>query len=714
MTEQPTLNPAQEQAVTQGDGYALVLAGAGSGKTRVIVERMAWLVGEQGVNPRSLLALTFTNRAANEMRERVAERLGVAKLGAWVGTFHSFAAYVLRRHIDRLGVRRDFTIFDATDQLALVKRIMKDLPAQGGNKLLPRNVLSWMSQFKQKLEAPGPQDDRYLCSVWREYHAALKRASGLDFDDLLVYLARLLGEDETARDIYQTRFRFVLVDEYQDTNRAQYVIAKRLSGGHGNLFVVGDEDQSIYSWRGAVIRNILDFEKDYPDAKVFRLEQNYRSTAAILRASNALVSRNSRRLGKRLWTEQKGGDQVRLFRAGTGDDEARFVVNDIKERKLPPEQVAVLFRTNSQSRLMEEALRREGMPYVVVGGMQFYARKEIKDLLAYLRLLVNPADDVSLLRVVNVPTRGIGTTSVERMIQYARERDSSLFQVLRDVEHDQTLPLRARNAVGEFVRIVDDLTHESRGGKVQKCVVSLLERTGYREYIQRSDEKDFRARIEVVEEFVSACAEYDARGGGSLGQFLEELALASDVDRWDASKPSVTLMTCHAAKGLEFDNVFLIGLEDGLLPHATALDSEEELEEERRLCYVAMTRARKRLVLTHADTRLLFGEKKTCVSSRFLDDLPRDELEFAHRKRKGSPKAPGRPVQSKPEAPRAAPGGLTRGTRVRHATFGRGTVMQVTGSGSKARVRIRFESGRVRQFIASVAPLEILDRGGKK
>ena len=700
------LNEAQRQAVTAGDGPALVLAGAGSGKTRVIVERLVWLVEERGVDPRSLLALTFTNRAAGEMKARVAQRLGFDRLAAWVGTFHSFGAYVLRREIDKLGRPKAFTIYDDTDQLSLMKRLIKALPASY-EQVSPREALAWISRLKQDLaeprrDTPGDPAEDTCRLLWRRYHAALEGVSAVDFDDLLVLLARLLQEHADVRDRYQRRYRHVLIDEYQDTNRAQYVIARSLCEAHGNLFVVGDEDQSIYSWRGADLRNILEFEQDFPNAKVFRLEQNYRSTAPILDVANVVVVHNEHRLGKTLWTAKAGAEPVRHYCAADGQDEARFVVDDIVRRNLAPRDVAVLYRVNGQSRLMEEALRRRGLACVVLGGVRFYARKEIKDLLSYLRLLVNPLDEVSLRRVINVPTRGIGSTTLAHLDDYGATRHLPLFQVLREIEGDQGLSARARGAVGAFVQIIDDLTLKAKGAAVAELLESVLERTGYRDYVRASDEKDFRARLEVVDEFVTACTEFDRTGRpGALEAFLQDLALLTDLDEWDGTAPAVTLMTCHSAKGLEFDHVFLIGLEKGLLPHATALESEEEIEEERRLCYVAMTRARETLTLTSAERRLVYGREEGREPSRFLDEIPKDML--APVRREGLA-APGARTHSG-----VKPGALKLGTRVRHARFGEGVVMFTKGSGSKLKARIRFPSGQTRTFVVDRAPLEILE-----
>lgn len=704
-----TLNDAQLQAVTHPEGPALVLAGAGTGKTRVIIERLAWLVDEQGVDPRHLLAMTFTNRAAEQMRVRLADRLGLRRVGAWLGTFHSFGLYLLCREIERLGRPREFTVMDDSDQLTLMKRLIKDLPGRYA-RVSPREALRWISLHKQDLKTPDPnpvtpEEDACL-ALWTRYHAALRKCNGLDFDDLLVLSTQVLQEHEDVRQRYNRRFSHVHVDEYQDTNRAQYVLARELVREHGNLFVVGDEDQSIYAWRGANIRNILDFESDFPGASVYRLEVNYRSTSNILDAANAIVANNVERLGKTLRAAREKTGPVRVYEASDGEDEARFVAEDIANGGLSPRGTAVLFRTNGQARLIEEALRRKGLVYVVIGGVSFFGRKEVKDIVAYLRLMVNPADDQAVRRVLNVPSRGIGTQTMDTIEAYAAERGSSLFEVLREAEHDQTLSTRARRGMSDFVHIIDDLAVRAKTAPLTEVVQSLLDATQYREYVKRSDERDFRTGLEIVEEFLSACAKFDEEKRGDLRLFLQELALVSQVDELDPNAPAVKLLTCHSAKGLEFDNVYLIGLEEGFLPHASALESDAEVEEERRLCYVAMTRARDRLTLTFARSRMVFGARSRRAPSRFLDEIPGNLIEHAGRTR---PKREDRSAH--PSArPGADPAALKMGTRVRHAQFGTGIVMYTKGTGKKMRARIRFQTGRTREFLVTLAPLEILER----
>lgn len=704
------LNEAQRRAVTRGDGPTLVLAGAGSGKTRVIVERLAYLVHEKGVDPRHLLAVTFTNRAANEMRTRVAERLKVPKLASWIGTFHSFGLFMLRREMDVLGRSKNFTIFDDADQMALMKRVLQELPSNMV-KVSPRQALEWLSRRKQTLKSieadlTSPlQEEITFREAANRYQATLERISAVDFDDLIVLPARLLDAHPEVRERYARRYRYVHIDEYQDTNHAQYWLAKRLSEGHGNLFVVGDEDQSIYSWRGADLNNILEFEKDFPGAQLIRLEENYRSTPQILAASNAVVAHNQMRLGKTLRSNLPPGPAVRFYEAMDAEDEARWVVDDIVERDVSPRDVAILFRTNGQSRAVEEALRRKGINYHVVGGVEFYGRKEVKDLVAYLRLLVNPADDVSVRRVLNVPPRGIGGATFERIEEYATQRAIPLLHVLREVEHDQSLPARARTSIADFLHLVDDLTLAARAESVASIVKTLLDRTGYRDYVEKSDEKDYRTRLEIVEEFVTACARFDAAEGGDLMVFLHEMALISDVDGYDPNAPAVTLLTCHSAKGLEFNEVFLLGLEEGLLPHASAFDSPSEMEEERRLCYVAMTRARQRLTLAAAQERRIYGETKPTELSRFVGEIPRGALEWHAHDQDDAPLA----AKTKPGTSKVDVQQIKMGTKVWHAQFGKGVVMYTKGSGAKLDARIRFDSGRIKDFRVSLAPLQVIE-----
>lgn len=713
------LNSSQTQAAAHAGGPALVLAGAGSGKTRVIIERMAWLIGEQGLDPRHLLALTFTNKAANEMRTRLAARLGADRVGVWVGTFHSFALFLLRREFDRMNRSRSFTVYDDADQLSLMKLTIAEA-GKAAQAKSPREALVWISRRKQDLGVVTPelrQSDPVLCELWERYQAALEHNNAVDFDDLLVFAARLLVDHHEVRAKYQRRFQHVLVDEYQDTNHAQYTIARQLGEGHDNIFVVGDEDQSIYGWRGANIRNILEFERDFPRAQVYRLEQNYRSTAPILESANAVVAHNTQRLGKTLWTEQTGGQPVAFFLAQDGEEEARFVASEIAKSHTVDDSirsVAVLFRTNGQARVIEEAMRQHNLAYVVVGGISFYARKEIKDIIAYLRVIVNSADNISLRRIINVPARGIGSVTLDQIATLAAERNQSVFATLRELEHDTSFSARARTSTGELVHLIDELALQAeRDREVKPLAERLLEETKYRAHIEHAHAEDWKTRIEIVDEFLSACTQYDEDSPQGLLAFLQELALVADIDLLEttaedqkAAGPTVSLMTCHSAKGLEFDRVFLVGLEEGLLPHASTFEDPAEIEEERRLCYVAMTRARKVLTLSGGRRRLLYGKWRDCELSRFVDEIPRNKLTRldAGGKTESRPAPRAKPVQAS-----APVDGLKTGARIRHTTFGKGTVLFTKGTGAKARVRIRFDTGRSRDFLVCAAPLEILE-----
>ncbi|NLV42590.1 MAG: UvrD-helicase domain-containing protein [Candidatus Hydrogenedentes bacterium] len=717
-----SLNDPQLAAVRAPDGPVLVLAGAGSGKTRVIIERMAWLAEERGVPPHQLLALTFTNKAAAEMRARLEQRLGAGNAGAFLGTFHSFALFVLRREMEHLGRSRNFTIFDDGDQLSLMKRLVRELPP-GFTPVLPRTVLSWISRFKQKVEMPKDENDtpdpahaKSFLRLWDAYHDALQAASAVDFDDMLSLLVRLLEDHPGVREKYQRRYRHVLIDEYQDTNRAQYMIARRLGEGHGNIFAVGDEDQSIYSWRGADINNILDFAKDFPQAMVHRLELNYRSTRNILDAANRVVANNINRLGKTLRTPNEAGEKVRHRWTESGSDEAEFVVKDIRRNSFAPESVAIFYRTNAQSRLFEEQLRLGNLNYVIVGGIKFYSRKEVKDLLAYLRLLVNPRDDESLRRIINVPARGVGATTQERLFEYAALRRMPIFDVLREIELDETLPQRARHSVAQLVALVDELSLRAKDAPVAELLEDVIERVNYRGFIQQSDEKEMRDRLSIVDEFVSACVEHDKQSGTPLADFLADMALSSDVDNWDTSAPAITLMTCHCAKGLEFENVYVTGLEEGLFPVLRGEEDDGDIEEERRLCYVAMTRARKTLTLTSAEERTIYGRPdKNREVSRFVNEIGWERIHslIDKERKQGEEIAPGAPRRTRhgesAEGPDSAPAPLKNGTRVRHATFGSGTVIHVSSTGGKIKARVRFDTGKVALLMIGLAPLEILE-----
>ncbi len=711
------LNESQYTAVTAPDGPALVLAGAGSGKTRVIIERMAWLVEECGVSPRNLLALTFTNKAAGEMRDRFARRIAMDFIPSFIGTFHSFGLWVLRRDADLLDRPKNFTIFDDQDQVSLMKRLVKELP-KTFKPVSPRDALGFISRIKHIEPYPNwsdppetPEEETHR-ELWVRYHEVLKGCGAMDFDDLTALTAFLLERFPEVCDRYRQRFTHILVDEYQDTNRSQYVTARCL-GENSNLFVVGDEDQSIYSWRGADINNILDFARDFPTAHAYRLEQNYRSTAAILDAANALVAHNVNRLGKRLFTAAKEGAPVSWFFADTAEEEAAFVADDILKHKQDGETAAVFYRAHFLARALEEALRTRRIPYTVVGGIKFYSRKEIKDILAYLRLLLNPQDDESLRRILNVPARGIGETGRAQLVDYASLRGIPLTQALRESEMDAGISPRTQRAAVDLADTLDALHDLARGDSVETLVEELLERIAYRDYVERSDEKESRNRIEVVNEFVVACRQYDARENSTgLAGFLEELALVSDVDQLEDGADAVALMTCHCAKGLEFDHAYIVGLEEEMFP-MMRYGAEEDIEEERRLCYVAMTRACKRLTLTASHTRMIYGVTNSHREpSRFIDEIGEKRLHVV--KTDAAPAQAGKSAVKKAadDAPTANAAATDRplksGNVIRHARFGRGVVLYTKGSGSKFQARIRFDSGRHASLMVAKAPIEIV------
>lgn len=697
-----TLNSEQMAAVSAPDGPSLVLAGAGSGKTRVIVERIRWLIEQHGIDPRNILALTFTNKAAREIRSRVARALDVERLASWMGTFHGFGLFVLRREMERLGRSKEFTVFDDADQLMLMRRLIKELPKELV-QVSPREALTWISRHKQELEEPGAAEEgaeaRSYRELWARYHAALDASSAVDFDDLLAIPVRLFEQFPDVADKYRRRFPHILVDEYQDTNRAQYLMLRHLASETGSLFVVGDEDQAIYSWRGADIRNILEFEKDFPNARIYRLEQNYRSTRPILDAANAMIAANTERIGKTLRTDRGAGPVVQFALLEDGKAEAEWVFDAIKVNRYPYDRTAILFRTNAQARAIEEVLLRKSIPYQTVGVVRFYARREIKDLIAYLRLLANPADDEALRRIVNVPQRGIGDKTFEQIEQTATAAGEPLLSAMRGLGSAAGQD-RIGKACSDFVSLVDRLSDSRESGGVADLVVRVVEQTHYREWLEQSDASDYRDRIDNVEEFIQSCREHDESSSGGLQGFLQDLAISSEVDRWSEAMPAVTLMTCHSAKGLEFDHVFLIGLEEGFLPHGASMDEVSSVEEERRVCYVAMTRARESLHLSAAKSRSLFGETKPRHVSRFLEAIPASLL--AH--------------QGVGSAGPASTGGARRvdstalktGTRVRHKTFGTGRVMYTSGTGDNVKVTIRFDRGRSRQFLVRATPLEIM------
>src|SRR3989454_4121791 len=699
------LTPPQREAVTHPGGPLLILAGAGSGKTRVLAYLVAYLLRSGGVSPARMLAVTFTNKAANEMRVRVDRLVGTAVARAiWIGTFHHICSRILRRNGERVGVGRNFLIFDDDDQRAVIRQCLKDLGLDE-RRFPPAVLLALIDRAKNEAinhleyaERASGWYEEIVARVFTAYQRVLREQNALDFDDLLLEVVRLFGEAPDIKEEYQERFQHILVDEYQDTNRAQYLIIRTLAERHRNICVVGDDDQSIYRWRGADVRNILEFEQDYPDATIVKLEQNYRSTKTILQAAREVIQHNPHRHGKALWTDNPLGEPVALYEAFDGHDEARLVVAEIARLKngLRYRDVVVLYRTNAQSRLFEEQCLRAGLPYTIVGGVRFYERKEIRDIIAYLRLALTPADDASLTRIINVPRRGIGDISLGRLAGYARAHGLSLLEAMAQPEALEDLPKSAQRAAAELVDLIVRLRDRAQRVRTTDLIDAAIVETGYQAMLEADGMDESYSRLENLRELVTVAKEFeDVTGEESLEAFLQHLALVTDLDTWQEQVDRVTLMTLHSAKGLEFAVVFLAGLEEGLFPHARALEEAEGLEEERRLCYVGMTRAKQRLYLSYARSRTIFGSTVPGVPSRFLEEVPA-ELLARH--------APAPPPVAWTEEEREIPS-FAVGDHVRHASFGEGRVLGVEGEGLRAVVTVRFAQG-VKRLALGYAPLE--------
>jgi len=755
------LNPDQREAVLHLEGPLLILAGAGSGKTRVIAYRVAHLIGGGYAQPHEVLAVTFTNKAAEEMRTRVETLLGANLAGLWISTFHALCARLLRREAPAIGLARDFVIYDAADQLAAVKRVMRDLHLDDG-VVQPKAVLSRISHAKNRMESPDSLEvdevgfrRAHLAAIYRGYERALGESNALDFDDLLIRTVELFEQSEAVRARYSQRFRFLMVDEYQDTNRPQYLLVRRLAEAHRNLCVVGDPDQSIYKWRGADLRNILDFEHDFPEVTVVRLERNYRSTQIILDAASAVISQNRNRKDKRLWTERAGGDKIVCFHANDELEEADFVARTARAvlGEDIDASVAVLYRTNAQSRVIEDALRREGVGYKVVGGVRFYERKEIKDALAYLKLIINPHDDVSLRRIINVPARGIGKGVIEALEAVpigpdAADADApplvaaglqpspspqSLWTRLHRGLAAGVFSSRAAASLAAFRDLAGTLANMAAREPVSIAIGKVLDQTGYLQELHEDRSEDARAREENLAELVSAAREYELREREpSLAGFVDHLSLLSDVDEEEGARDArVLLMTLHSAKGLEFPVVVITGLEEGLFPHSRSSDDAADLEEERRLCYVGMTRAERRLLLTSAGRRRVFGEYRASEPSRFFAEVPAELVEQApasaslpyqaglpaygseldryrrrgHRAgRVGEAQEPGFAYENEDQR---YPG-LGPGVRVRHPQFGIGTIISIESADADMKLTVRFASVGRKKLIAKYAKLELI------
>jgi DNA helicase-2/ATP-dependent DNA helicase PcrA len=748
------LNEAQEQAVSHPGGPLLVVAGAGSGKTRVLTRRIAWLIAARGAHPGSILAITFTNKAAAEMRERVAELVGGAARAMWVSTFHSACVRILRREHDKLGFTSSFTIYDAADQRRLMTLVCRDMDLDP-KRINPRAVLNWISNLKNELvdhesaasRATNPTEEIYA-EVYSTYQARLSAANAMDFDDLIMNTVHLLQGWPDVAEAYRRRFRHILVDEYQDTNHAQYQLIRELTDPESDLLVVGDSDQSIYAFRGASIRNILEFEDDFPDATTVLLEQNYRSTQTILTAANSVISRNEGRKDKKLWSAEGDGDLIVGYVGDDERDEAQFIAEEIDrladERDVAAKDVAIFYRTNAQSRVFEEVFIRVGLPYRVVGGVRFYERKEVKDALAYLRVLVNPRDTVSIRRILNEPKRGIGDRAEAAVQRLATQHDISFWEALTRAREATDLATRSLNAIESFTAFMSDLMQLATGGAPADAVLeAALTRSGYLATLEDSTDPQDETRVENLAELVAVAREFvvqastveDPEPGddtaaadadadltpGSLAAFLERVALVADADSIpDEGDGVVTLMTLHTAKGLEFPVVFLTGLEDGVFPHMRSMGDQVELAEERRLAYVGITRARKALYVTRATTRSAWGAPSYNPPSRFLDELPVDLVDWrrvASAPTQWTPSTPSATARSSFRsanvAARSTKGtravvSLDPGDRVNHDTFGLGTVVAIDGEGDRAQASVDFGTHGVKRLLLRYAPVEKL------
>jgi DNA helicase-2/ATP-dependent DNA helicase PcrA len=740
------LNTPQKEAVLHGEGALLILAGAGSGKTRVITHRIAHLIRERGVRPWNIMAVTFTNKAAKEMEERVGKLLGGGGLPL-ISTFHAACGRILRRDIHHLGFQSSFAIYDDRDSERLLKDVIAEMNLDE-KRYSVKAVSGRIDDFKNRglfpedigSISPGDVYNQKVVEIYTVYQQRLKKCNALDFGDMMIQTVHLLNHFPEVRNYYRERFQWLLVDEYQDTNPVQYNLIRLLAGERQNLCVVGDDDQSIYSWRGADIRNILEFEKDFPGVKIIRLEQNYRSTATILKAAGEVVKQNFGRKGKTLWTENPQGEPIRYERVESDREEARFVSREImrlRNGSIPLEEMAVFYRTNAQSRLIEETLVGSALAYHIVGGVRFYSRMEVKDILAYLRVLDNPADEVSLKRIINVPARGIGNATVDKISSQAFQNGGTFFDALQNATRDGLLSASPRGKVTAFVALLDGFRETALCNSLAGLARSVMRESGYLEKMKNSRDPDDAERLENLEQLIAAIEEFSEKNpDAGLSEFLEQVSLVSDLEQGEIGTPSVTLMTLHAAKGLEFKAVFMIGMEERLFPHVRSLDDLDGMEEERRLCYVGMTRARERLYLLNAKRRYLFGQEQQNPPSRFLKDIPQELLaEDAddHGKIEGNYRAEcnkreanlayrgvvatqehnlssiisdkNNDVEVIPE-PSDENDGVCIGLKVRHSKFGVGTIRKVEGEGDARKVIVWFNSFGPKKLMLQFAGLE--------
>jgi DNA helicase-2/ATP-dependent DNA helicase PcrA len=725
------LNKEQQEAVKHTEGPLLIMAGAGSGKTRVLTHRIAYLLEEKEVAPRNILAITFTNKAAREMRERVKRLVGPEAEYMWVSTFHSMCVRILRRDIDRIGYHQNFTILDSADQLSVIKQVLKDLNIDP-KQFDPRAMLGQISNAKNELISDKDFEkkasnfyERQVAHVYRGYQDTLRKNQSLDFDDLIMQTIVLFQRVPEVLEYYQRRFQYIHVDEYQDTNHAQYYLVKQLASRFQNICVVGDSDQSIYRWRGADITNILTFEEDYPNSRTIFLEQNYRSTKYILQAANKVIDHNTGRKPKNLWTDNPEGKKIHYYEGSTERDEALFVADEIQqllEEGYEPNDIAILYRTNAQSRAVEDTFNKSNIAYQMVGGTRFYDRKEIKDMLAYLRLITNPDDDISFERIVNEPKRGIGATTIEKLRAYTMEHDISFYEAVKEVDFTGVTK-RAANALADFGALIDQFIQQQDFLTATDMVEQVLERTGYEEKLRNEKSIESQSRLENLEEFKTVTKEFEqhAEEDKTLVAFLTDLALIADIDRVDEEdddQQQVTLMTLHAAKGLEFPIVFLIGMEENVFPHSRSMFDEEEMEEERRLAYVGITRAEEKLYITNARMRTLYGRTNMNPISRFVQEIPEELVEGIEQAKEtmfGVPfkneveeqaQLPKRKARRIEKAASAASEAWQAGDKVEHEKWGTGTVVRVQGEEDNIELDIAFPAPTgIKRLLAAFAPI---------
>ncbi|EKS4344693.1 DNA helicase PcrA [Clostridium sporogenes] len=730
------LNKEQYEAATTIDGPLLILAGAGSGKTRVLTHRIAHMIENLNIYPSKILAITFTNKAAGEMKERIKALVGEVVEGMWVSTFHSSCVRILRREIDKLGYDKNFTIYDTYDQKTLVKQCMEELNIND-KEITDREIINTISTQKDNLISPkefkkisnGNYRKDKIADAYILYQKKLKTNNALDFDDLIYKTVELFKTNKEALEFYQRKFKYIMVDEYQDTNKSQYELVKLLASVHRNICVVGDDDQCIYEWRGADISNILNFEKDYKEAKVIKLEQNYRSKGNILNAANEVIKNNSQRKNKVLRTENENGNKIKVFRAYSDIDEAKFVASEmkkiIKDSDKSFNDFAVLYRTNAQSRIFEDVFMKRDIPYRLIGGLKFYDRKEIKDLMAYLKLINNPLDDISLRRIINVPKRSIGDATVKKVQEFANEMDECMYSVLLDADQILTLSQRSITSIKKFVSIMNSFIRKKDEISVSALIKEILEETGYLKELKSSKNPDDVSRVENLKELVSAAADFEKESEDkSLGMFLEKVALVTDIDNYDENSDSVAMMTVHSAKGLEFPVVFMVGMENGIFPGTQSLSDPKEMEESRRLCYVAITRAKEQLYITSAEIRKVFGRTVAYALSDFVSEISKDLKDnvnitgevatdkvlpknFGIRSQKtnsiNSYKSPN--LNNGPKNS-VDSNKLNVGSKVKHKDFGVGTIVSMSKVSDDIKLTIAFDRRGVKILMLSMAPIE--------